>query len=918
MRYLVVGILILSALGVNAQGNVMSSRTLNLKSITPTTKQVSPELAKATSEKMKAHPEYGINPYHTQCHDCEEVLDKRTINSRYYIQQGTKAKGFVVQQSYGPLHYKDQQGRWITLDPRLKTSASNSAYYQTELQPVNTFYDATDHSNGLLIDGVEFRYNKNISLYFEDEHQHRQAFGKADRTKTTVGDDGSYTTDVWKDIDMEEVYEQNGIETNYHINKRLALPSSKGWLVFEDHFVVPEGCRLIEDPWRGKRMEDGTWAGAYVLVNSNDRILARINQSYFLDTRGFAVPGRYRLQIIKNTAVLSLLVPASFLENTETQYPVKIDPYVSGFDSIGAFQVLTNLPPVPNIYGAQMAFSNIGLGCPHNLTIAVPGKCKLYDAYVDLEYRTSDDSICVSTPPDGAFICTRLNTVQHVKTPCNTFTYVPVFVANSSPYNGVITSDSTKVPGAKALYMDYATYDFVKCIAPQCPDYSLDFTLYNHSNRCPDNCSFVCAMGNYWGMSITGRLVEDSIILDKDTVCAGSVIHLTTIPSWGVPPYTYTWSTNATDTITTDNPNSGTPYQCTVTDACGVTAESNLAQVETRPSPTTAAGTDHVICQGQQATVGGSPTAPAGDTILWTGAAAYTQSWISNASDQNPTITPPPDSAGTYIFYVRAADPLCSRTDTIQVTVEPPPHATIAPDPAKICQGSSIDLSTTATYSTYLWSTGATTPSITVTTPGTYSVTITDTAGCTGTSNVDTATVFPIPVFTISANPDTTINFGDSTILSSSIDLNGSNVQSYTWSPAASSSCASCPEPTVKPATRQYYTLEVTSTDGCVNKDSILIIVHYPNKYWIANAFSPNQDGFNDKFYIRKESGVTVTEFRVFDRWGNLVHDAALKPWDGNSPTGTAEPQEVYTYYFSLQFADGHKEVAKGNVTLIR
>lgn len=69
----------------------------------------------------------------------------------------------------------------------------------------------------------------------------------------------------------------------------------------------------------------------------------------------------------------------------------------------------------------------------------------------------------------------------------------------------------------------------------------------------------------------------------------------------------------------------------------------------------------------------------------------------------------------------------CTGSDTISITVKTPPAVTITSS-GNLCTG--ITLSTSATGSSYLWSTGATTSSVTgITLPGIYSVTVTNVNG---------------------------------------------------------------------------------------------------------------------------------------------------------------------------------------------
>ena len=62
-------------------------------------------------------------------------------------------------------------------------------------------------------------------------------------------------------------------------------------------------------------------------------------------------------------------------------------------------------------------------------------------------------------------------------------------------------------------------------------------------------------------------------------------------------------------------------------------------------------------------------------------------------------------------------------------------------------------------FSTYAWSSGASTASITVTTSGTYDVTVTDVNGCIGTTAAETVTVNANP--TPALTPSSTTTFCD-------------------------------------------------------------------------------------------------------------------------------------------------------------
>lgn len=104
------------------------------------------------------------------------------------------------------------------------------------------------------------------------------------------------------------------------------------------------------------------------------------------------------------------------------------------------------------------------------------------------------------------------------------------------------------------------------------------------------------------------------------------------------------------------------------------------------------------------------------------------------------------------------------------------PEATITPDGSTtFCSGDSVVLTAPDGFN-YEWSTGETTPSITVTEGGQYNVTITDNDGCFGIGNGIQIVVDPVEMPLISVEGDTAFCAGGSVLLSTG------EASGYMWS----------------------------------------------------------------------------------------------------------------------------------------
>ncbi len=115
---------------------------------------------------------------------------------------------------------------------------------------------------------------------------------------------------------------------------------------------------------------------------------------------------------------------------------------------------------------------------------------------------------------------------------------------------------------------------------------------------------------------------------------------------------------------------------------------------------------------------------------------------------------------------------------------------------------------------------------------------------------------------------------------------------------------------------------------GCDgSKDTVLRRVSVPIQrdpysYNVPNVFSPNDDGINDLFYLKKDAYdrcYDALNVRVYNRWGQIVFESedAKFTWDGTDQNG-AELSEG-TYFVVLQGFYGGKEVTDNfPVTLFR
>ena len=183
---------------------------------------------------------------------------------------------------------------------------------------------------------------------------------------------------------------------------------------------------------------------------------------------------------------------------------------------------------------------------------------------------------------------------------------------------------------------------------------------------------------------------------------------------------------------------------------------------------------------------------------------------------------------GTYYLAIEGWSSFSQGAFTVNITKTCNLNATLTADVKNCgynvsCNGASdgaISVSDNGCGSTYLWSNGATTSSISGLSAGTYSVVVTDQFGCTAGGSV---TLTEPDALVVDAGSDQTVYYGYTPM--SCADLAGSATggcpaYNYSWSNGAAGNTQ-----TVCPTTSTDYTLTVVDQNGCTASDEVSVCV---------------------------------------------------------------------------------------------
>ncbi|GDX52628.1 hypothetical protein LBMAG27_16750 [Bacteroidota bacterium] len=347
------------------------------------------------------------------------------------------------------------------------------------------------------------------------------------------------------------------------------------------------------------------------------------------------------------------------------------------------------------------------------------------------------------------------------KATSNTITQPQPFTCSISGGNNFCQGQSSQMCVTSASSYSWSNGASTQCITVTAGGtYSVTVT---NANGCTSSCSKTVEAYALPTCNITGN---NFCVGQSSQLCAGAGMA------------SYSWSTGASTqciTVTT-----GGTYSVTVTNANGCTSSCSKT-VEAYALPTCNI-TGNNFCVGQS-------------SQLCAGAGMASYSWSTGASTQCITVT----TGGTYSVTVTNAN---GCTSSCSKTVEAYALPTCNITGSNFCIGQSSQLCS-ATASSYLWSTGASTQCITVTSGGTYSVTVTNANGCTSSCS-KTVEAYSLPTCNIT---------GSNFCIGQSSQLCSATASSYLWSTGATSQC-------ITVTTGGTYSVTVTNANGCTSSCS--------------------------------------------------------------------------------------------------
>ena len=415
-------------------------------------------------------------------------------------------------------------------------------------------------------------------------------------------------------------------------------------------------------------------------------------------------------------------------------------------------------------------------------------------------------------------------------------------------------------------------------------------------------------------LSASVSIVSNAV---SETICNGTNVVFTATSTNGGSSPSYQWKLNGSNVginsstysnSTLSNNDVVTVVMTSNASPCltGSPTTSNTIMMIVNSTPALPTVTNSTInyCQNDQ-------------TIALDASGSYPLLWYNQPLNGIGSSTAPIASSnipGTYHYYVSQINGSCEGPrNGITINVFNKPSLGFDKQ-LKICFPNQVNLDTIFHVAGLISAWSLNNNNVTNTTgisqPGLYQVIVSNSNNCKDTAKVDI--VFQSEIIA-NAGVD------DLAEVNIPYQLQGSGGLNYLWSPSVFLSDPQAQNPVAVITSDTKFYLTVSDDAGCKAYDTVFIRIDNNPGVYVPNAFTPNADGLNDMMRPMFAGGYQLENFKVYNRYGQMVFETAHAGigWNGYFK-GALQPSGNYIYLIQYKNLDGKSDVLKGNFLLLR
>ncbi len=420
-------------------------------------------------------------------------------------------------------------------------------------------------------------------------------------------------------------------------------------------------------------------------------------------------------------------------------------------------------------------------------------------------------------------------------------------------------------------------------------------------------------------------------VQDNFEVCNGQPLTVTTSTTGGTPPYTYSWNGNDGGPTLNNFPDTSIDYNIVVTDNNGCLAHASTHVQVSPPLRMELFTNKDSICPGDEVVI---------SAAFFGGGGGPYYIYLDNGQVITLPIKMRFNESTQVIIH---AKDVCGSeaTDTVNIGVYQMPYVTFIADTLEGCQPFTVNFNITAgaeqTHN-YIWNFGdrddinlslSGNPEHTYFDAGLYDVTLmyTTNKGCKDTVSIpNMILVHKKPVARFIEKPE------HATIIDPVINFVNQSTEDailFMWDFGDGDSSLQINPQHIYPKEPASYdvTLYVETVYGCKDTTSHVIDINDVYVLYAPTAFTPDNDGINEIFYITGH-GITSKGFKltIYDRWGEKIWETdkydpenpARYGWDGIAKNHKKAEPGTYVWYCEFYDIFGNFQSETGTVLLIR
>ncbi len=290
-----------------------------------------------------------------------EIKSERSMYSKVFLKAPGVNQAVI---SGSPVHYKIS-GVWEEINTNI---TSNNGSYQNETNVIRSYFPGSINSSNK----IKLSVNASDELFIHSEKKLVLVNDQSDLTIIAGNSNNSIANVINSTINYSGIYP--GISDEFSIlNGQIknnvvlsALPSllinvTSGYFGFQEIIELPTGWKITTSD---KTLNALTSSAIYI-TDSNGKNVLTIPSPVFFDSYGLKldgasmVEGKYLVKQENTGWSITTLVPVDWLKNSNTKYPVSMDPTVVLASTTGGWQSPNNFVDNPVVVFIGVCCGNL-------------------------------------------------------------------------------------------------------------------------------------------------------------------------------------------------------------------------------------------------------------------------------------------------------------------------------------------------------------------------------------------------------------------------------------------------------------------------------------------------------------------------------------------------------------------------------